>query len=319
MTDLPFPAYEDLPVIEATGDRHAWGVFGAEDQLGTINRLTPERMARAAGLVHKGKAFNLSLPLDQPNPPVVDSRKSYRHDVFSTNRNSRDDKLDDFYLQASSQLDALRHMRFRELGFYNGLQEEDTDRGALGINLWADHGIVGRGVLLDVPRHMERRGTPLDPSKDTPLEEDLLAEALQAQGVETEEGDILLLRTGWMGYYLGLTAHERERLPHHLGPGGLGTPGLKATREMAGFLWDRGFALVAADNPAVEDTPGSPDVGFLHRRLIPLLGMALGELWDLEALAEDCAADGVYECMVVSVPLNLPRGVGSPANAIALK
>ena len=70
---------------------------------------------------------------------------------------------------------------------------------------------------------------------------------------------------------------------------------------------------------AVEDAPGSPDVGFLHRRLIPLLGMALGELWSLDAPAEDCAADGVYECMVVSIPLNLPGGIGSPANAIAIK
>ncbi len=319
MPYAPSPKYEELPIIEATGDRHAWGVFGKHDQLGAINRLTPQRMARAASLVRNGKFFNLSLPLDQPNPPVVDSRKPYRHQVFATNRNTRDDKIDDFYLQASSQLDALRHMRFREFGFYNGLEDDDAEKGALGIHHWADHGIVGRGVLLDVARHLERQGAPLDLTRDTPLDEALLEQALRAQGVETEEGDILLLRTGWMGHYKSLTPEERERLPRHLGPGGLATPGLKATPAVAAFLWDRGFALVAADNPAVEDTPGSPDVGFLHRRLIPLLGLALGELWDLEALAEDCADDGVYECMVVSVPLNLPGGVGSPANAIALK
>ena len=59
--------------------------------------------------------------------------------------------------------------------------------------------------------------------------------------------------------------------------------------------------------------------GFLHIQLIAHLGMALGELWDLDALAEDCAADGVYECMVMSAPLNLRGGVGSPPNALAIK
>ena len=130
---------------------------------------------------------------------------------------------------------------------------------------------------------------------------------------------MLLLRTGWMAHYFSLSAEQRAALPQHLGPGGLESPGLSAAEESAAFLWDAGFSLVAADNPAVEDSPGSPEAGFLHRRLIPLLGMALGELWTFEALAYDCAQDGVYECMVVAVPLNLPRGVGSPANAIAIK
>ncbi len=312
------PNYRDLPVMEQTGDRHAWGLFGKEDQLGTINLLTPERRVRAAGLVRRGEVFNLSLPLNMPSPPFA-GRQAYRHDIFANDRNSRDDKLDNFYMQASSQWDALRHMRFREMGFYNGLQNEDFEKGALGIERYADHGIVGRGVLLDMGRHMERRGTPLDYMQDTAFEPELLDEALAAQGVETEQGDILLLRTGWMGYYLSRTPSEQAKFPRDLGPQGLRTPGLVSTPNSAEWLWDRGLSAVAADNIAVEDTPGAPERGFLHRRLIPLLGFALGELWSLDGLAEDCANDGVYEFMLVAVPLNLPGGVGSPANAIAIK
>ena len=172
-------------------------------------------------------------------------------------------------------------------------------------------------MLVDVPRYFEGRGTAYDPWAGTPLDERAVAEMLSTQGVATQEGDILLLRTGWMARYLRSSAEERANLPRS---GQLPVcSGLKASREMAAFLWDQGFAAIAADNLAIENTPGDPEVGFLHRRLLPLLGLPLGELWDLERLAEDCASDGVYECMVVSVPLNLPRGVGSPANAIALK
>jgi kynurenine formamidase len=86
---------------------------------------------------------------------------------------------------------------------------------------------------------------------------------------------------------------------------------------MARYLWDHRVSFVAADNPAVEARPGHP--GYLHRRLIPMLGIGLGELFVLDALAEDCRADGRYSFFFTAVPLNLPGGVGSPANAFAIK
>lgn len=317
MAGAYLPKYQDLSLIEKTGDRHAWGLFGKHDHLGRINLLTPARVLRALGTVTKGKVFNLSLPLDMPNPPLVQGRESYNHTTLYADRNTRDDKLDNFWLQASSQWDSLQHIRYREFGFYNGLQSEDVESGALGIDRLAEHGIVGRGVLLDIPGYLQKQGIALAPTADTPFEADLLESALKAEGVTTEPGDILLLRTGWMKYYLALSSDQRAKLPRMRE--GLDTPGLQAARETAAWLWDHGFAAAAGDNPALEDTPGSPDVGYLHRRLIPLLGMPIGELWNLEALAADCAADKNYTCLVVSVPLNLPGGVGSPANAIALK
>lgn len=312
------PTYAELPVIPVTGDRHCWGVFGTDDQLGTINLLTPERVRRAIGLVRRGQVFNLSLPLDQPYPPLVWGRQRYRHTILSPDRNARDDVLDNFYPQFSTQIDGLRHIRYREFGFYGGRQDADIAKGALGIEHWARHGIVGRGVLLDVARWAERQGHPLNPREGFPIRPDHLDATARAQGVALEEGDILLVRTGWLGWYLSLPDEERASIGNMM-DNTLAMPGLYAGWETAAWLWDHRVALVAADNVAVESLPVRPEVGFLHRRLIPLLGMPLGEFWDLDTLAADCVQDGVYDFLVVAVPLHLPGGVGSPANAIAIK
>jgi hypothetical protein len=101
------------------------------------------------------------------------------------------------------------------------------------------------------------------------------------------------------------------------------------------MLWDLHIAAVGTDTPAFEVVPfggvSGPELGqamrdpdrcldvFLHFRILALLGIPIGEMWDLEALAEDCAADGVYEFLLTSAPLNLRNGVGSPANALAVK
>ena len=94
--------------------------------------------------------------------------------------------------------------------------------------------------------------------------------------------------------------------------------GLAGDEGMARYLWDGGFSAVAVDNPGVEVSPGDPWFGTLHRRLIPGLGFAIGELFTFEALAAACDAAGRHDFLFVSVPLNMPGGVGSPANAIGI-
>ena len=96
-------------------------------------------------------------------------------------------------------------------------------------------------------------------------------------------------------------------------------PGLDASQATAAWVWDQQIAAMAADNVALEALPVEAQVGFQHRRLIALQGMPIGEVWDLDELAQDCARDRVYECMLMSAPLYLPGGVGSPANAYAMK
>ncbi|HXG21878.1 MAG TPA: cyclase family protein [Methylomirabilota bacterium] len=319
MTTLP--KFEQLPVVGQTGERCAWDVFGRGDQLGTINLLTPERVKRAAALIRTGRVINLNLPLNFPITLYGGFRSGYRHHI-EVNRGGRDDYVDNFAMQGSSQWDSLRHIRFREFGYYGGRQDEDLDgKGELGIENWARHGIIGRGVLLDAAGFMEGQGTPLDQSKKFTMDGVFLEQIARAQRVSLEPGDIVLLRTGWLAWYKNLPAEGREALRGtlHPGEGGMACPGLDPSQATAGWVWDRQIAAMAADNVALEALPVDAGVGFQHRRLIALQGMPIGEVWDLDELAQDCKNDGVYEFMLVSAPLNLPGGVGSPPNAYAIK
>jgi kynurenine formamidase len=315
------PKFSQLPLVGQTGERHTWDVFGRADQLGTVNLLTPERVKRAAALVRTGKVINLNLPLNFPITLYGGFRTGYRHHI-EVNRGGRDDYVDNFAMQGSSQWDSLRHIRFREFGYYGGRQDQDLDgKGELGIENWARRGIIGRGVLLDAAGVMERRGTPLDATKKFSMNGAFLEEVARAENVRIEPGDVVLLRTGWLAWYKGLDDAGREALKGtlHPGEGGMGCPGLDPSQATAAWVWDQQIAAMAADNVALEALPVEVAVGFQHRRLIALQGMPIGEVWDLDELAQDCARDGVYECMLVSAPLNLPGGVGSPPNAYAIK
>ncbi len=315
------PKFSDLPIIEKTGERHAWGVFGQGDQLGAVNLLTPERVKFSATLVRRGAVFCLSLPLNYPIDLYSGYRAGYNHH-FTVGRGGWDDHLDNFAMQGSSQWDGLRHSRYREFGYYGGRQEEDlTEKGDLGMEHWAKHGIIGRGVLLDVAGHLEKQGSPVDPRKRLAITGALMADVAQAEGLSLMPGDILLLRTGWLSWHKGLATPQREALRNTLHPneGGMECPGLDASQSTAGWLWDHRFSAIAADNPAVEALKVEAAVGFQHRRLIALQGMPIGELWDLDDLASDCAKDHVYEFMLVSAPLFAPGAAGSPPNAYAIK
>jgi len=313
------PPYDQLPVKEGAPQGSAWGLFGDDDQLGTINLLTAERVIEAARMVRKGAVFPLNLRLDQPNPPMF-GRRAPRHHLLAIGGGiARDDYLDDFWPQASSQWDALRHIRHPRDGFYNGVadQEVSQEEGSkLGIEQFARRGIVGRGVLLDLERHLRRQGTPLNPQSATMIRKETLDACARDQGVRLRPGDILVLRTGWLRWYLEEATLEQRQA---IGTGAARAPGIGPADEMAEYLWNLHIAAVAADNPSVEPTPPHPRAGFMHFRLIPHFGMPLGELWYLEELAQDCAQDGVYEFMLTSAPLNLPGGVGSPPNALAIK
>src|SRR5918998_1980758 len=142
----PLPAYDELPLLPGLDVRVAWGVYGDDDALGSINLATPERIARAANAVTTGEVISLDLPLTLPSPPLF-GRKPYRHHVFALNRNEMDDRLDGFHLQGSTQWDALNHVRCRVHGYWGGRTQDPTEgNNGLGIDHWAGHGIAGRGV-----------------------------------------------------------------------------------------------------------------------------------------------------------------------------
>jgi hypothetical protein len=258
--------------------------------------------------------FRLDLPLDVPDPPLF-GRQAYRHEVFALNRHEMDDRLHDFHPQGSTQWDALGHVRCREHGFWGGRTDDPTDGPiGLGIEHWARHGIAGRGLVIDLAGWASATDPAYDPLAPRAFTaEDVLA-TLDAQGVEPEVGDIWCVRTGWFEGYARLSAAEREAYatePHFAG--------LRGDEAMARTVWDRHPAALVCDNPAIEVVPGDPAVGSLHRRLLPTLGTAFGEMFALDELAAACRADGRWTCFFVATPLYLPDGIGSPGNAMAIR
>lgn len=314
------PRYRDLPRIAGPGSpRTAWGLFGQSDEVGAINLLQPDVIRQAASLVRWGSVFPLNWSISMPDPPLL-GRGAARH-VLKDLHPGTDDYFDNFYPQASSQWDALRHVGHPEFGYYNGLPLEDpAELGMqrLGIEHWATHGIVGRFVLVDVDRQRANRGSPLRHDESIEVGADELDEIVASQDLEIRRGDILLLRFGWIQWYEGLDAQRREWLAAQEM---FAAPGLSPDERTAEWLWDHHVAAVAADSPALEVMPfdRSSVERFLHYRLVTFLGLAIGELFDLDALAEDCARNGVRDGLFVAAPLNVTGGAGSPANAVAIK
>ena len=317
MEPASLPRYVELPIRPHLPERSAWGVFGDDDQLGTLNLLTPDRVAQAAGLVRRGAVFPLSQDMDATIAAM--RRPPFKH-VLEFVSTGADDHYDALSTQGSTCWDSMSRIAHPVHGFYNGCrQDQVTGRPGSrnGIDNAARHGIAGRFVLADLGRWREAAGRPFDMTASEAVGVEELQACLDSTSVESRIGDILIIRFGWTSWYEGASPEEKGE-ERYLATG---APGLAHDEATAEWLWDRHVAAVVSDNPALEVLPYTPgDVdGFLHLRLIPMLGITLGELFALEGLADDCAADGIYEGLFVAAPLNKAGGVGSPGNALAIK
>jgi Putative cyclase len=299
------PSFDQLPVEEGQPAESSWGLWGEHDVFGTLNLLTPERALRAAQSIRTGRSFALNLELTLPDPPLF-GRPHFRHEVTGATNRGHDDLLHEWNTQSSSQWDGFRHIGTPELGHYGGVPDEEH-----GMHHWAARGIVGRAVLADLARWRAGQGRALRQGERDPISGDELLACLADQGTPVEVGDVLLLRTGWLEWYR--TLDPAGRAAHAETAASPGLAGLDAVAA----VWDLHVSAIAADNPAVEAWPPTPT--FLHHHFLPRLGIPLGELWDLDALADDCAADGTYDCFFTSAPLFVPAGVASPPNAIAVR
>jgi kynurenine formamidase len=299
----------------APGTPNNWGRWGNDDQKGTANLLTPERVAAAARLVRSGKRFALGLPIGN-TIPNIGSRATTQHimhrplsdaivgDVPGHGVESSDDMVI-MALQASTQLDAHAHFSGGHTlynGFWSGLVTGHSGARRLGVHHHAN-GIVGRGVLLDVARvfNIDPFGTAIDAA--------MLDETTKTHGVSIGKGDIVLVRTGWLGTWWDQPETRKRRR----------NAGLAI--DTIDWLAGHDVAMVAADNRTVEVIPGPADLPNLpfHQAAIRDLGLLLGELFELDELADDCADDGIYEFLFVAEPLPVVGGVGSPLNPLAIK
>lgn len=315
------PSFDELPLKSGYPPHSAWGLFGDEDQVGTLNLLTPERVAAASRLVRDGQVFALNWELELPYPPLF-NRPALNHTIKRRRQNVFDDIYDNFNTQSSSQWDGLTHYGHREYGFYNGVSEDQITGAAgtrNGIEHWARRGIAGRGVLIDFKRFVSAQGIAFNPGERYAISAEQLQAAADWQGLRFQTGDILLLRTGWIEWYDGLNGEQRRQIAQ---PGALQIAGLDQSEDSLRFLWDNHFAAIGSDNPDFEAYPplkdGQPGE-MMHSTIIGLWGMPIGEMFKLDALAAACATDRRYEFFFTSAPLNKLGGVASPPNALAIK
>lgn len=291
-----------------------WGRWGADDERGTVNHITPERLVAAGKLIKAGKIFDLGIPFgaDGPQPgggrinPVHLMSQTGDTQVFPGGFKYADDYIF-MPLQGATQWDSLSHVYYDDQ-IYNGFPAKDVSVvGAAhdSIDKMAK-GIAGRGVLLDIAR---LKGVDWMQSGEVISPADLEA-AEAAQGVKVGAGDILVFRTGWRNKFLA----ERNPTEWMASEPGLGL-------ACCDWLQARQVAAVCSDNWAIEVLPGETDDALLqvHMVLIRDMGMTLGEIFDLEELSADCAADGVWEFFFCAPPLKVTAAVGSPINPLAIK
>ena len=289
-----------------------WGRWGDDDERGALNLLTRERVARASALVQDGETVSCGRRL--PVAPAVDNPTPAQHHMLlagdmAGQRPGLQAAADfigvSFHGMAVSHIDALSHV-FANGQMYNGRPAtEVTSVGARRCSIEvAGNGIVGRGVLLDVPRH---RGVEwLDPGEGiTPDELDAVCDS---QGVTVESGDILLVGTG-------RDARRERHGPWE--PNTVGLAGLDA--ECITWLHARDIAVLGSDGvsdvlPALEHQWPMP----VHICLLVGMGVHLLDNLRLDLLASACASRGRWEFLLTIAPLQIGGGTGSPVNPIAI-
>ncbi|KAF2167663.1 hypothetical protein M409DRAFT_65801 [Zasmidium cellare ATCC 36951] len=317
----PIPKFSDLPLDKNGPHHNAWGLYGKDDQLGTLNRLTDDIVKAAASEIQTGTRINLDWPLDAQADVPFFGRQAFEKNVYQKPPRIVNDDVWTFNTQSSSQWDGLRHFGYqKEAKFYNGvtLDEihgrngvEKTNRN--GIGAWAEQGIVGRGILLDYHAWRIKNNIPHDAFETASISAETLQKVAADQGTEIHFGDILLLRSGYLDAYNKLSRADVEAMRQKQP---LTFTGVEQSEETMEFLWSN-FSACGADHPSWEAWPTRKEWS-LHEVMLAGWGMPIGELFDLEGLARQCREVGRWSFFVCSKPVYVPGGVASPPNILAI-
>ena len=289
----------------------SWGRWGERDERGALNELSPERVVTAAGLVREGVSISLSLPLNTEagthNPEPAVHLMTRRDDTDTGSQSvhlAKDFVGADYHNDGHTHIDAFCHVAYEGL-LYNGIPADAvTARGATADSIDVlENGLVGRGVLLDVPR---LRGLPwLEPGEHV-FRQDIDA-AEREQGVTVGTGDILLVRTGLV-----------RRLAE-IGPWDTATTKAGLHPTAMPFVGERGVSALGSDGNS--DTAPSTTQGVvfpIHVLALNAMGVHLLDYLQLEQLAAACERSARWEFLFVAAPLRIRGGTGSPLNPIAI-
>jgi len=302
-----------------------WGKWGAEDEIGSLNYLTASEVLRGVKEVSSGETFTLQLQMgrtDGPGDPVWPGRPQIKRENVRDAKIWKEGELepnpgglvdaDDIAtiaLQGSTQYDALGHAWYGDR-IWNGY-DSMTTAGSLkkaSVLPLAEHGIVGRGVLIDMARY---RGVDCLAPGETFTHEDLQAAAAQ-QGVTIEKHDVLVIRTGWMGKWYQSTPEEFYD--------DFIEPGLTYSRELVEWFQNTEIPNLVTDTIANEVTtdPQSGVLLPLHAALMRNLGVLFTEMAWLDDLAAKCADISKWSFLYVAAPLKVVGGTGAPVNPVAI-
>ncbi|KAH7028962.1 uncharacterized protein B0I36DRAFT_374642 [Microdochium trichocladiopsis] len=283
-----------------------------EEGLGRLAILTPEVVAAAASsCIRSGRRVALNWDLTKLDVANF-NRAPTQHHIISLLGGLAYDDVYIFNPQQSSQWDGLRHF--------------SASDARIGLQHWAREGICGRGVLLDYVAYAERHGIAYSTFSEHAVPLHVLLDIAREEGVRFRRGDILFVRIGVTRAWdvqmspAEKLAYAESSNPQHAG--------IEGTEEMLRWIWNEGFAAVAGDAISFEVYPPqksyprrhAPDVPglFMHEYLLAGWGMPVGELFDLEELSRICEEEKRWEFFVTSAPLNMPGGVSSPPNCIAI-
>jgi kynurenine formamidase len=297
-----------------------WGRWGDDDVLGTLNFIDGDKRRAAASSIRSGEAISLSIEYGLSGPQTGDlGRFNPVHTMTLTDDTTRGrfphgigaaDDVIMMPMQCATHWDGLGHI-FDNGTAWNGREASgvvdasgDTVTGIERVT----HAFASRGVLLDVARAVG--DGELEDGFAITVEHLEATIAAQGESSAVGRGDIVLIRTGQLarcrrdgwGMYAGGSA-----------------PGVSF--GTIDWIHDREIAAIATDTWGAEVRPNEFADAFQpwHQVVIPHLGLYVGEMFDLDGLAERCAADGIYDCLLVAAPLAVKGGVGAPANPIAVR
>lgn len=302
------------PLLELAARVSNRGRWGDDDRRGTLNLIDAAAVQRGATAVRQGRPFSLAIPFDADGPQTggIPGRDNPSLEMIAVNVafvgadgfTTNDDRFS-MGTQAATHWDALSHVGYSgEL--YNGVPlSAVTEAGASELGIEHFGPVATRGILLDVAR---LHG--VDHFDDNhPITAGDLDGALAATGVEVAPGDIVLVRTGHF-HFLRIGEKDRYRMT---------CPGLSV--GTIDWLHDHQVAGVATDTLVLECFPGEDPAALLPVHMIHLrdMGLAQGQIWALDELAADCAADGQWDFQLVATPIPLTGASGGLVAPTAIK